>query len=388
MTCISSARAAVWGTEPSVGFAGDYASNPALLSNIGDTAESHGAVLLDAPTTYNADAWKLLLDPNVRISNSQGYSTIDSDYEHLTARAEFDTERTTLAFTGFEGQDSSLYHDYLSDGAEGVRRDTTTADLNWDHFVTERIELNVDTNAMRVLYGQAIGPAFLTDYKYASFTPTLAWVEHELGKFTFTLNGGYYASIDQSTRSASATSQVGYTRQFDPLWSVSATAGYSRAYDHAQVEIPQLVLLPGGRIGIEFFPEKLESIQNSTVFSFNANRQGSRLLLTLAATRQLIPTGFAYLSRQTGGSLTSSYQLSPRWTFGTSVTWTKYETPRVENEAGFTYTAGYFSLSTTWQWTEHWTITGTASRVIERPRDVSSNNFTVLISRKFNRIVF
>lgn len=385
MAGVSSAHAAVWGTEPTLGFAGDYASNPALLSSF--TAESHGAVLLDAPTTYNADAWTLLLDPSVRISNSQGYSTIDSDYEHLTAKTEFDTERTKLVFTGFEGQDSSLYRDYLSDGAEGVRRDTTTADLNWDHFATERIELNVDTNAMRVLYGQPTGPSLLTDYKYASFSPTLAWLEHELGKFSFALNGGYYASIDQPTRSASATAQIGYTRQIDPLWTVSGTGGYSRAFDHAQVEVPEPVFLPGF-IGIEYVAHKLESIQNSTVFSVNVSRQGSLLLMTLAAARQLIPTGFAYLSRQTAASLTSSYQLSPRWTFGTSVTWTKYETPRLQNESGNSYTAGYFSLLTTWQWTEHWTITGTASRVIERPRDVSSNNFTILISRKFNRIVF
>src|SRR5271168_1622872 len=82
--------AGVWGAQPVVGVAGDYSTNPALL-NLPNTEESHVALLVDAPTTYNGDAFKFSILPSFRLSDTQGYSSLDSDYEHLNVSGEFDT---------------------------------------------------------------------------------------------------------------------------------------------------------------------------------------------------------------------------------------------------------------------------------------------------------
>src|SRR5271163_818038 len=135
----SSPRAGVWGVDPVLGVVGDYATNPALL-DVPHTAETHGALLLDSPTTYNGDAFELFVMPSFRLSDSSGYSSLASDYEHLNLKGEFDTERSVLTAAAGAARDSSLYQDYLSDGATGVRRDTLTADLNWDRLLSERVD--------------------------------------------------------------------------------------------------------------------------------------------------------------------------------------------------------------------------------------------------------
>src|SRR5580704_13073136 len=118
MSIASVGKAGVWGTQPVLGVSGDYSSNPALL-DLPDTAETHAALLLDAPTTYVDNAFKVSFLPSFRLSNSRGYSSLDSDYEHLNVRGEFDTDLSVFTATGGVARDSSLYHDYLLSGSTG-----------------------------------------------------------------------------------------------------------------------------------------------------------------------------------------------------------------------------------------------------------------------------
>src|SRR5271170_8036744 len=90
MSMVESAKAGVWVTEPVLGVAAEYSTNPGLLY-VEHTAETHGAVLLDAPTTYHGNDVSCSIQPSFRISNSSGYSSLASDYAHLTAAGEFDS---------------------------------------------------------------------------------------------------------------------------------------------------------------------------------------------------------------------------------------------------------------------------------------------------------
>src|SRR5271170_508248 len=85
----SDASAGVWGMDPTLGLVGDYASNPALLP-VSHPPATNGALLLDAPTTYNGDAFEFYIVPSFRLGDSHGYSSVASDYEHLNVKAEFD----------------------------------------------------------------------------------------------------------------------------------------------------------------------------------------------------------------------------------------------------------------------------------------------------------
>jgi hypothetical protein len=205
--------------DPVFGIAGDYATNPALM-DLPHTADANGALLLDAPTTYNGNAFEFLVLPSFRLSNAAGYSSLASDYEHLNVKGELDTERSVLSATAGIAQDSSLYQDYLSDGNMGVRRDTVTGDLNWDRSLTERIDFTADANWTKVRYGHALGVATLTDYKYLNLSPTLTWLSSERDKLTLATNVARYNSLDGTTTSRSANLQVGFTHQLSEIWTV------------------------------------------------------------------------------------------------------------------------------------------------------------------------
>jgi hypothetical protein len=385
MSIASPGRAGVWGAQPVLGVSGDYYSNPALL-NLPNTAETHGALLLDAPTTYVGDAIKLAILPSFRVSDSQGYSSLDSDYEHLNIRGEFDTDHSVLTATVAVARDSSLYHDFLLNGSTGVRRDTATADLNWDRQLTERVEIDADVNSMRVRYGESVGVPALVDYKYSSVTPTLTWAQSERTKLSISANAGRYDSLDGTTQSTSANLQLGFLRQLTEIWSLNASAGYSRANDEFHTEQEAIEIIGGGP-AIVFIPITVKSTQTGNVYLVTLNRQSQLLTLSATASRLLTPTGFAFLSRQENYELKATYNPTERWTLSSDVRRVNYEQPESTGAiAGINVT--YLQLSTAWQWSEHWTVTMNASRVMERYGNpniaVASSGVSLQFSRQFN----
>jgi hypothetical protein len=397
----SSARAGVWGTDPVVGIVGDYATNPALL-DIPHTAEGNGALLLDAPTDYIGDGVGFYVIPSFRLSSSQGYASLASDYEHLTLKGELDSERSTLTATAGIYQDSSLYQDYLSNGSgylfngsTGVKRDTLTADLNWDRNLTERLEFDTDVNSMQVKYGQAAaGVGTLTDYRDTNIAPTLSWVSSERNKWTLSASVGRYNSFDEafeSSESRSANLQAGLVRNLSETWSLTASAGYSRALNRQNFDEEFLVIGPEGQPEIAIVPIRQESAQNGTVFSADLNRKGERLSFDVIASRLLAPTGYAFLSEQNLVKVAATYTYSDRWSFSAGAYYQQAKNPQLQGGI-ITQTPKSISLSSSWRWTEFWTVTFAASRIMElfQPPGftVASTEVSIKISRQFNHIKF
>src|SRR5208283_1030468 len=148
--------------------------------------------------------------PSFRVSNSSGYSSLASDYAHLTAVGEFYSERNTLSVTGQVARDSSLYYDYSLNGSSGVRRDTTLADVTWVRAMTERLNFNCDLNSSRVIYGQSSSFTTLTDYHYTSAAPSLSWQSSEQTKLSLIGNVGLYDSSGGATKSVNSNIEVGF----------------------------------------------------------------------------------------------------------------------------------------------------------------------------------
>jgi hypothetical protein len=401
MCMVSSARAGVWGSDPVVGIVGDYATNPALLE-IPHTAEANGALLLDAPTAYIGDGVGFYVIPDFRLSSSQGYASLASDYEHLTLKGELDAERNTLTATAGIYQDSSLYQDYLSNGSSylfngstGVKRDTLTADLNWDRNLTERLEFDTDVNSMQVKYGQAAaGVGTLTDYRDTNIAPTLSWASSERNKWTLSASVGRYNSFDEafeSSESRSANLQVGFVRNLSEIWSLTASAGYSRALNRQNFDEEFLVIGPGGQPEIAIVPIREDSAQNGTVFSADLNRKGERLSFDLVASRLLAPTGYAFLSQQNLFKVGATYTYSDRWSFSAGGYYQQAKNPQLQGGI-ITQTPKSINLSASWRWTEFWTATFAASRITElfQPPGltVASTEVSIKISRQFNHIKF
>ncbi len=379
--------AGVWGMDPVFGISADHATNPVLL-DAPDTTETSGALLLDAPTTYYADPYRFSLLPSFRLSDTRGYSSVTSDYEHLNAKAEYDTERSTLTANVGVARDSSLYFDYLSDGATGVQRNSALADLDFDRFMTEKFELNADANATRVRFAETAGVATLVDYQYASLSPVLSWYTVERNKYTLTTSVGRYNSLNGATESRNGNLQLGLTRQLTEQWTLTASGGYSRALNRIEANQEFVVFTPLGPV-LEILPVTAESTQNGAVYSVNLAHQGSRLLLTATASRQIQPSGFAFLSRQQSYEFKATYALSARWTLNADVRQVNYQNP-LPNGTYYAVKVPFASANASWQWTEQWTVSITASRVRETiqasPFNEQSQQFTLTLSRRFNHL--
>jgi hypothetical protein len=385
----SGVQAGVWGVDPTLGVVGDYASNPALLP-VSHTAETNGALLIDAPTTYNGDAFEFYVMPSFRLSDSHGYSSVASDYAHLNLKSEFDSERGMFTAAAGVARDSSLYQDYLTSGTTGVRRDTVTADLNWDRHLTERADFDADVSSQQVKYGESVGVPTLVDFKYTSASPTLTWSTSEQNKLTLAASVGRYQSLDGTTESRSANLQVGFAKKFNEIWSLTATAGYSRSLNRLNTAQEEFVDTPNG-LAIELTPVTVESSQNGTVYSANLTRQGSRWTLNANASRQLTPTGFAYLSRQELYEITATYSLTARWSLGPDARYVKSQNPPLPSAVS-DYTVKYLGLRSSWRWSEQLTLSMSASRVVEKIQspnyNLSSNELTITLSRQFNHVKF
>jgi hypothetical protein len=391
MMQLSCARAGVWGIDPLIGVVSDYSTNAQLL-DAPHTALTDGALLLNGPTTYNGNGVELYVTPSFRFSNSTGYSAVTSNYERLNIKGEFDTDLDVLSAAAGISQDSSLYYDYLTDGGVGVRRDSWTADVNWDRRLTERMEIDTDAATTQVRYGHASGVFTLTDYKYTSISPTFAWNSSERGKLTIDASVGRYNSLDGATSSGNANLQVGFVRQLSEIWTLTSLAGYSRANNRFSGDEEVLEFTQHGPV-IVLIPFTVKSSQNGTVYSLNLNRQGERLSLTASASRELLPIGFEYLALQNTFELTAGYVYSERLSFNAAARYMRTQTPQ-EQGPSQQVTPKFASISASWRWTEHWTASVAASYVTETYTPptpsvhVSSSELSITLSRQFDHIKF
>ncbi len=383
------ARAGIWATEPVVGLQGEYSTNPNLLLDVGHTSETHGAILLDAPTTYHANDASLSIMPSVRIANSAGYSSLASDYAHLNIVGQIDAERDTLTATAQLDRDSSLYHDYLVDGATGVRRDTAVEDVAWSHAFTERLAFNLEANSSRVVYGQSSISNTLTDYRYTSAQPALSWSMSELTSLSVQGAAGLYQSADGATRSVNESLQLGFSRQLSELWKVSASAGYSHETNRVSEDVPFYQVIDG-TLYESFSYETFRSSQSGSVFTASLNRQTERWGFSAAASRSLTPSGFALLSTLESYEATGHFAWTERWSFDGHVRRVQSIEPQVQGPA-ISETYLTVGLSAAWQMTEKWTLTTGASWVTAGYRQptfvsVDATGVSINVTRHFDRI--
>ena len=404
MAPVGAAADGVWVMTPLAGILGDYSSNPALLYGVRATGVTTGALQLDAPTVYQGDAFQFSVFPSVRQANTSGYSAVTSDYEHLNLGGAYTSERGTLTANGGATRDSSLAYDSLTSGTQGVRRDSLSADANWDQHLSERLEYQLDANTQRVNFGHSPGVSrlALVDYEYSNVAPGLAWNSSERNKFSLSGAVSRYNSIDfhdafggrYYTESRSTSLQLGFVHQLSELWTLTALGGYSRVLNEIDVNEYNIDITPTS-LTVQIIPRRGATSQNGSVYAATLTHKGTLLTLTAQASRQLAPSGFAYLSRQDIYELTTAYTPSDRWTLSADARLVRYQNPPGyqtqlnQVQAANVYTR-YFSAAASWHWTEHWTVRLSASRVSEtiqyNPYNAASNEVTLSITRQFDPI--
>jgi hypothetical protein len=357
-------------TQPLIGVAAEYASNPELFAT-NPRSETHGALVVDLPVNYDVDAVHFSLIPRARYGGATGYSAVTSNYYHLDASAQSTNELGSLSFTGALYRDSSLlYAGELANGI-GVRRDTSTEDLNWQRLLTVRAQVQLDVSTARTLYAQNTGSTNLVDYRYSSVSPVFAYTVSERDTLRVLGGASRYNSLNHLTSSDSVNVQLGFDRRLSELWTLTTAAGYSKSTDHYR-----------------YFLGNIDSTQKGLLYSVNLVRQAESLTVSATASRALAPTGFAFVSRQDNVKALANYNSSERWTFSAGITWSSITDPLITG--GSTQRRFYSGdLSTIWHWTEQWMLTLHVTKIgqkIQQPSiNATSNGVSLEISRQFHR---
>jgi hypothetical protein len=373
-----------WGTQPLIGIVGQYSSNPVLAANAAQS-ETNAAVVLDAPVNYDSDAFHFMATPNIRYGNASGYSGVTSNFFHLDSSAQLNDERGSTSVTAAIYRDSSLlYAGELVNGV-GVRRDSSAFGINWQHLLSERLQVQLAANTSRAHYaendaatptsydGEILG--VLVDYRYTTFSPALAYAESELNSVRLIGAVGRYEALDGVSASNNANLQLGFDRQLGEIWTLKTTAGYSRAEDRYNYFFGKYLL---GRI---------DSTQNGTVYSANLLRQSDVLALNLGVSRALAPTGFAYLARQESVSALLNYTWSERWSYSANASYQTNSYPINGGSGSYEQRYYYTALAAVWHLTEQWSVTLQTTKILQRYGSPAltgaSNGVSVQISRQF-----
>jgi hypothetical protein len=361
--------------ESRLGLAGDYSWNPDLRAD-DPRSENHVALLLDAPIRYDRDDLQLSLNSSARYSNTSGYASLASNYFRVDAAAQRLNERGSIVLSGGLARDSSLYHGGESDRGIGVRRDTRSAGFNWQNTPSARTSLQFALDWTRVTYDQNARVTNLTDYRYLSWAPSLGYALTERNTMRLMGSTGRYNSLNEITGSKDYNLQLGLDRQLNEIWTMSLSYGYSKAKNSQKYYFGP------------FYLGTIESDQRGTVYNANLKRRGESLSLSLAASRSLRPSGFAFLSRQDVAEAVVYYQYSEKWTFAANGGFHRNVDPLT---SGGDIKRRYFvaQISADWHWTPDWVVTLRTSHVGQRFDDsrlnADSSGVSLEMTRQFHR---
>ena len=364
----------------------DYLSNPVLLPTQ-EQAEEIVAAIFDVPLRYDTDDLEFKLRPNGRITDHSGYSSLASSYEHLDGSAQYTHDLSSTTVQAEIARDSSLYFLGGLSNRVGVARDTASTSADWTRALNERSALELDGSWTRVRYDEPADFNALVDYRYWSAGPTFSYDLSELNTLKLLGSYGVYQSLNGLTESKSESLQLGFERRLNAVWTLSASAGYSRSNNSEKVYL----------FGF-FFLGTAKSTQNSGVYSATLIRQGEKFTFNAGVTQAQQPTGFAFLSRQNAVSIGSTYTQSEYWDFALNAGWTKALTP--QESAGETapngreFTQHYLNtqLTANWHWTPRWIVSMTVTKISQQygPPTVSaaSTNVALSVARQFLRTQF
>jgi hypothetical protein len=339
--------------QPLLGISADYSSNPFLLPGRTRSANDE-ALLIDAPISYDDDAVHYGLDPSIRYGDRGSYSSLDSNYYHLTGTAAYSSELQSLTLTAGALRDSSLQQYVLASNGVGVRTDSLSAGLDWKLAVSERGAVVAGGSFSRALYNNEATATGLVNYRYLSeyFGPQYSLTERDTLQLTG--SAGQYESLDGITASHSVSAQLGLTRRLTEIWTASASVGYSQSDNSQSIYIGPFII--GGEVYGPFYEGLAKFDQRGAVYGATLKRSGETVTLNFNASRAYTPTGFEYLSREDLAGLDLSQSLSERWSYAARLTYQNSSTPSLQ---GLTSTSRYYSgrLSTNWNWTQQWMVT-------------------------------
>jgi hypothetical protein len=348
-----------------VGLAADYNSNPFLRSTGIQSAESE-AVVANLPATYTSDTISYELIPRVRFAETQGVTSLLSDYQDLDADWHLNEERNTVVLGGGWHRDSTFYNVFENYALQGttLHRLEETGNASWQHLFSERSDLEIIGSYDQVGYSH--NPSVvLTNFNYLQGTLQYDRTLAERWQWTLAVGDGHYELGNDSYTSDNRFAQTSLTHSLSQLWSGSLQIGYSRVSSITREQQLAIFESPGGGFEFGFETFSVRAAQGTGSFSASIERKGERLVLDLAASRAIVPSGFGALLTQDDASIAATLPWTERWTLSARLHGSRLSDPLQQIAIGDRrfYDA---DLNASWMVTEHWTLQLTATYLLER----------------------
>jgi hypothetical protein len=352
-------------SESSVGLAADYNSNPFLRNSDIQGAESE-AIVANLPATYTSDTISYELIPRVRFAETQGITSLLSNYQYLDADWKLNQELNTVALGGSWHRDSTFYNVFENAVLNGtnLHRQEETGNASWQRLFGERSDVEILASYDQVNYSQ--NPSlFVVSYDYLQGTLQYDRTLSERWKWTTAVGYGQYQLRDQSYRSENRFAQTSLTSSLTELWSGSLQLGYSRVTSLTQEQQLAIFQAPGGGFELGFETLKIGASQGTDSFAATVERKGERLVLDLAASRAIEPSGLGALLTQDDASIAVNLPWTERWTVGARLHGARISDPlqQISYSNRRYYDAG---LNASWLVTEHWTLQLSGTYFVQR----------------------
>jgi hypothetical protein len=376
-------------SESSVGLSSGYNSNPFLQPSGAQAAESL-AVLANLPATYTSDTQSLELEPRLRFAETHGALALLPDYQYLDGVWRVNSERNTFTASADWHHDSTFYNEFENAVLLGrdLRRQEDIANLDWRRELTERSDLHLSGSWDKVNYSESV----VTGLQSFSYGQALVQFDHTLNerwKWTNTVGVGRYELIGQRYRSDDRFVQTALTRALSERWSLTAQVGYSYLSTSAQGYICCKILLGPNGYFLQAIPVTQNESRGSASFALTIERRMERLVMNLAISRAIQPSGLGALLTQDDVSLKASIPWTYRLTLAATLHGSRISDP-LQPLAVNGQRYANVDLSANWLWTEHWTLqlqgTYLVERVISLGPNASSTSVYLNLLRQFGRI--
>jgi hypothetical protein len=229
----------------------------------------------------------------------------------------------------------------------------------------------------------------LIDYYYGQGSAQYNRALSERWQWTSSIGFGRFEQIDQSYRSDNRFIQTALNRALSERWSTTAQVGYSllSAQQHSLI-CCEIVQEPGG-LALQYIPFNQSASHGTVSYAITFERKSERLVIDLAASRAIQPSGLGALLTQDDQSIKASIPWTERWTVSATLHAAQLTDSLQTLNVGDRRYAD-LDLSSNWLVTEHWTLqfqTGyTVQRVVSGAPYDSGVTVYLNLLRQFGRI--
>lgn len=377
-------------SQSSVSLTTEYNSNPYLVES-GPPSEAE-AVVLDLPASYKSDWQSFDIDPRVREGETQGASQLLSNYQYLDAIWHVSGERSSLTVDAGLHRDSTLYNQFENAVLVGhdLPRLQDSADLSWQHSLSERANVQVSGSWSRVDYTASSGLR-LDNYNSTQFSASYARSLSELWQWTSSVGLQRYAQSGLDSSSDDKFLQTSSTGALSERWTITAQGGYSFLHSDSQgYACCRIVRGPDGYL-LQYIPVRQDTSGGSASYLLNLQRTGERLTLAGSVSQSIQPSSLGAALRSDLITLNASLSLNERLALSAVFEGSQQSNPL--QRTGAVGSRRYYSpvLGATWLWTEHWTLALQTGYTLQRTSSISQGSgysVTLSLSRQFGRLNF